>query len=279
MRRLFLFITIILCAASVRAQDVVEPPTAILMVHFGTTYDDTRAKTIEAINAKARQAFAGMEVRDSYSSRIVVKRLKSRGVSKDNPVEALFRLRADGYTRIIIQPTYIIDGVEMDLLRREVEQLRPFFTDITIGKPLLYDVEDAMHVADILARRHPVDMKKREHLLLVGHGTPTPATALYSQLDYMLKASGNANCHVSTIEGYPTQEDAIRLIKAAKGRKVTLVPFLFVAGDHAQNDISKEWKETLEQEGLQVVLHIEGLGEVPEIQDIYIEHIKKQVNK
>lgn len=278
MRTLLTTLITILCL-NIYAQDGFSDKTALLMVHFGTTYDDTREKTIEAINEKAQQTFPDLEVRDCYSSRIVVKRLKERGISKATPVEALFRLRADGYTRLIIQPTFMVDGVEMDRLRSEIEQLHPFFTEISIGTPLLYDVEDAKRVADILVRRHPADKKKREHLLLVGHGTPTPATALYSQIDYMLKASGNDNCHVSTIEGYPTQEDAIRLIKTAKGRKVTLVPFLFVAGDHATNDISTEWKEALEQEGLQVTLHIEGLGEVPEIQDIYIEHIKQQIEQ
>lgn len=278
MRTLLTTLITILCL-NIYAQDGFSDKTALLMVHFGTTYDDTREKTIEAINEKAQQTFPDLEVRDCYSSRIVVKRLKERGISKATPVEALFRLRADGYTRLIIQPTFMVDGVEMDRLRSEIEQLHPFFTEISIGTPLLYDVEDAKRVADILVRRHPADKKKREHLLLVGHGTPTPATALYSQIDYMLKASGNDNCHVSTIEGYPTQEDAIRLIKAAKGRKVTLVPFLFVAGDHATNDISTEWKEALEQEGLQVTLHIEGLGEVSEIQDIYIEHIKQQIEQ
>jgi sirohydrochlorin cobaltochelatase len=274
--RTFITILIAILGLNLQAQDVISERTAILMVHFGTTYDATRQKTIEAINEKARQTFKGLEVRDCYSSRIVTKRLKSRGITKDSPVEALFRLRADGFTKLIIQPTYIVDGVEMDLLRREVEQLRPFFSSISIGTPLLYDVEDAKRVADILVKRHPANKKKREHILLVGHGTPTPATALYSEIDYILKTSGNDNYHVATIEGYPAQEDAIRLIKGGKGRQVTLVPFLFVAGDHASNDISKDWKEALEQEGLQVKLQIEGLGEIPEIQDIYIEHIKKQ---
>ena len=109
----------------------------------------------------------------------------------------------------------------------------------------------------------------------VGHGTEGPATALYSQLDYMLRANGHSNYHVATIEGYPTQETALAQIKAMKGKKVTLVPLLFVAGDHANNDISVEWKEALEKEGLVVDVKLEGLGEVPEIQNLFI---KKVVN-
>ena len=165
------------------------------------------------------------------------------------------------------------------MLRRDVEQLRPFFDTITVNTPLLYSVDDCQNVCDVLIARHPASIKQREHVLFVGHGTEGPATALYSQLDYLLRAGGHANYHVATIEGYPTQATAVEQMKAMKARKVTLVPLLFVAGDHAQNDISKEWKETLEQEGLQVELHIEGLGEVPEIQNIYIEHIKKQIER
>ena len=274
MRKLFIFITITLCAAYVRAQDVVEPPTALLMVHFGTTYDDTRAKTIESINAKAQQEFPGMAFAEAYTSRIVTARLEKRGIHKDNPTDALLRLRAEGHRRIVIQPTYIIDGIEMDRLRKETDNLRPFFDSLWISTPLLYSVEDAQQVCDILAARHPADSKKHEHVLFVGHGTESPATALYSQLDYMMRAQGHPNYHVATIEGYPTFDTAVREMKQMKARKVILVPLLFVAGDHASNDISVEWKQQLEELGFSVELHIEGLGEVPEIQDLFIRKLK-----
>ena len=274
MRKLFLYITIILCAAYVRAQDVVEPPTAILMVHFGTTYDDTRAKTIEAINEKAQKEFPGLAFAEAYTSRIVMARLEKRGIRKESPTDALLRLRGEGHRCILIQPTYIIDGIEMDRLRKETDNLRPFFDSLRIGTPLLYSVEDAERVCNILAARHPADTKKREHVLFVGHGTESPATALYSQLDYMMRAQGHPNHHVATIEGYPTLETAIREMKQLKTRKVTLVPLLFVAGDHANNDIAVEWKQQLEEQGFSVDLHIEGLGEVPEIQDRYIQKMK-----
>ena len=274
MRRLFLFLTIILCAASVRAQDVIEPPTAMLLVHFGTTYDDTRAKTIDAINAKAQKEFPGLAFAEAYTSRIVMSRLEKRGIRKETPTDALLRLRAQGHRRILIQPTYVIDGIEMDRLRMETDNLRPFFDSLWISTPLLYSVEDAEQVCGILAARHPADIKKHEHVLFVGHGTGSPATALYSQLDYMLRAQGHPNYHVATIEGYPTFDTAVEEMKQMKVRKVVLVPLLFVAGDHASNDISVEWKQQLEKLGFSVELHIEGLGEVPEIQDLYIKKMK-----
>ena len=261
---------VLLCSAPCWAQD-----TALLMVHFGTTYDETRAKTIDAMNEKAVKAFPQMKVREAYTSRIVMKRLAQRGIKKDTPIDALLRLRAEGIKTVKIQPSYVIDGIEMDRLRQDVKQVRPFFDSIWVSTPLLYTVEDAETVCEVLVNRHTTDTKKREHVLFIGHGTEGPATALYSQLDYMLRAGGHANYHVATIEGYPTQGTALAQIKAMKGKKVTLVPLLFVAGDHANNDISVEWKEALEKEGLSVDVRLEGLGEVPEIQDLYIKKVVK----
>jgi len=269
----YISLFVFLCSATCWAQDTASRQ-ALLMVHFGTTYDETRQQTIDAINEKAHTAFPQCLVREAYTSRIVMKRLAQRGIKKETPTDALLRLRGEGYKTVTIQPTYIIDGIEMDRLRREVEHVRPFFDSISISTPLLYSVEDAQKVMDVLVNRHVASAKKREHVLFVGHGTEGPATALYSQLDYMLRAAGHDNYHVATIEGYPTQETAIAQIKAMKGRKVTLVPLLFVAGDHANNDISVEWKEALEKEGLTVDVKLEGLGEVPEIQALYIEKIK-----
>ena len=264
---------VILCPALCRAQDTASKE-GLLLVHFGTTFDETRAKTIDAIHEKAVRVFPAMTVREAYTSRIVRKRLAKRGILKDTPVDALLRLRSEGIRTVKIQPSYIIDGIEMDRLRKDVEQVRPFFDSIWVSTPLLYTVEDAEKVCEVLVSRHSADAKKREHVLFIGHGTEGPATALYSQLDYMLRAGGHANYHVATIEGYPTQETALAQIKAMKGRKVTLVPLLFVAGDHANNDIAVEWKEALEKEGLAVDVRLEGLGEVPEIQDLYIEKLK-----
>ncbi|MBQ8486199.1 MAG: sirohydrochlorin cobaltochelatase [Prevotella sp.] len=264
----------VLCTASVCAQDLVSEQ-ALLMVHFGTTYDDTRQKTIDAINEKARQTFKGWQVREAYSSPRVMKRLAERGIRKDAPVDALLRLRGEGCRRVIVLPSFVIDGREMDMLRSEVDRVRPFFDSISVCTPLLYSAADCERVCRILVNRHPASKAKREHVLFVGHGTEGPATALYSQLDYMLKADGHDNYHVATIEGYPTQDTAIRELKARKARRVTLVPLLFVAGDHASNDIKVDWKEELERQGFSVAVSLEGLGEVPEIQDLYIKKIKQ----
>lgn len=246
---------------------------AVLMVHFGTTYDDTRALTIDAINAKMKAAFPGVEFREAWTSRIILRKLKERGIDRLNPTEALVRLHEEGYTHILVQSTNIIEGTEMKELRREVESLSLNFKDIRIGNPLLYAPEDYETVVEAITaavdKAFPAGQK-----LLVGHGTPDPATASYAMFDYMLKATGHATYHVGTVEGYPAYEDALRLLKVAKSRTVTLAPLMFVAGDHAKNDIAGDWKENLEKQGFKVNLYLKGLGENPAVQDLFIAHAR-----
>lgn len=256
---------------------------ALLMVHFGTTHDDTRALTIDAINAQAQAAFPELKFQEAYTSRIIIRRLKARGIERRTPLDALLRLRSEGYTHIIVQSTNIIDGVEMESLRRDIQSVESFFKEIRVGTPLLYSVEDAEKVVDILAKKLndttrygkiSAKQSSMQNFVFVGHGTYTPSTAIYSQIDYMLKAKGLVNFHVGTIEGYPTFDTMLAQLKVGKAKRIMLVPFMFVAGDHANNDIAVDWKEALEKEGYMVSVHMEGLGQVPEIQKIFIDHIR-----
>ena len=128
---------------------------ALLLVHFGTTYDETRAKTIDAINAKAAEAFPELDVREAWTSRIILRKLKGRGVNKQTPREALLSLAAAGYTHVVVQSTTLLEGAEMESLRRDAAEMAPFFKEIRVGTPLLYAVEDCAKVAGILAARHP----------------------------------------------------------------------------------------------------------------------------
>lgn len=243
---------------------------ALLMVHFGSTHDDTRALTIDAINQKARQAFEGVEFREAWTSRIVMRRLKARGVEKQNPTEALQQLKAEGYTHILVQSTNIIEGAEMESLRKEVAAMQSQFKEIRVGNPLLYSPEDYETV--IASMRQ--GSSQEEATLLVGHGTYTPATAQYAMLDYMLKEKGASNFFVGTIEGYPTFDAAEAQIKAQKLKKIKLMPFMFVAGDHAKNDIAGDWKEELEKRGYVVEVQLEGLGQQPDVQQLFIDHAR-----
>lgn len=243
---------------------------ALLMVHFGTTHDDTRELTINAINQKAQAMFPNLDMREAYTSRIIIHRLKQRGMEKLTPLEMLKQLHKDGYTHVIIQSSNIIDGIEMESLRQDVHEVEKDFKEIRIGKPLLYGKEDYEQVIDALMPSLPA----QGAIVLVGHGTYTPITAAYTMVDYILKAKGYTHAHVGTIEGYPAFEDALRMLKAGQEKTVTLVPFMFVAGEHAKNDIAVDWKNDLEAEGYTVNVYAKGLGENPAIQDLFIERIK-----
>ena len=243
---------------------------ALLMVHFGTTHDDTRALTIDAINQKAKEAFPTIEVREAWSSRIVMRRIKARGVEKLNPTEALDKLSEDGFTHIIVQSTNVIDGAEMESLRSDISSKESLFKEVRIGNPLLYKPDDYEAVVQAVT----VNSKTDEATVLVGHGTYNPATAQYAMMDYMLKDKGYKNFFIGTIEGYPSFDTMLSQLKESGLKKVTLRPFMFVAGDHANNDIAVDWKEALESEGLEVSLFLEGLGQNEAIQDLYIEHAR-----
>ncbi len=245
---------------------------ALLMVYFGTTHDDTRALTIDVMTKKAKETFPNVEVREAYTSRIVAYRLAKRGVIKKNPIEALAQLKADGYTHVVVQSANIIDGVEMESLRKDVAQMNFLFKEIRVGLPLLYSPEDYKKVIDAIVPQG----KPNAANVLIGHGTYKPGTAQYAMMDYMLQAEGHANFSVGTVEGYPSFEDAVNRIpeRQKKMKEVQLMPFLFVAGDHAKNDIGVDMKQALEEKGYKVTVWTEGLGQNAAIQEIYIDHIR-----
>lgn len=243
---------------------------AILMVHFGTTHADTRELTIDAINTKVKEQFPTTEVREAYTSRIIIKRLGEKGIVKQNPLDALKQLHKEGYTHILIQASTIIDGVEMESLDKNIKEISALFKEIRIGDPLLYTPDDYEKAIKVLT----LDNDKNLGYVLVGHGTYDATTAQYAMLDYMLKAKGYNNFFVGTIEGYPEFDDMLNQLKASGLKKVKLVPFMFVAGEHAKNDIAEDWKNDLEKEGFDVEVSMEGLGQIPAIQDLYIEHLK-----
>ena len=249
--------------------------TALLMVHFGTTHDDTRQLTIDAVNNLAQQDFPQAEVREAYTSRIVIKRLAQRGIVRQTPLEALLRLRADGFERVVVQPTHIIPGEEYATLLNDVRQVEHLFKYVRVGKPLLYTLADCREMAGKLTAAHATE--KHTHVVFVGHGTEHPANAVYSQMDRLMKQC-SPRCHVGTIEGFPALDDVVQQLRQAKARRVVLVPLMFVAGDHVKNDISVEWKEALEKEGMQVELCIEGLGQRDDVQDLFVRHVRDAMN-
>lgn len=243
---------------------------AILMVHFGTTHSDTREKSIDALNKLVSDHYPQLEQREAWTSRMILRILRQRGEVIDTPYEALERLKAEGYTHIIIQSSNIIEGVEMESLRRDVLAMKDAFTDIRIGNPLLYTTEDYEVVADVIKDLQP----KGSSVVLVGHGTYTPATAQYSMFDYVVRDKGYKGIHMGTIEGYPTYDTMLKSLGRDRAKNVLLMPFMFVAGEHAKNDIAEDWNNLLTEQGYKVTLMMKGLGEHKKVQELFVEHIK-----
>lgn len=253
-----------------------EEKAALLITHYGSSDSETRALTLDVITREAQEAFPQFEVREAYISPIVRKRLAKEGIVKDSPIDALLKLRADGFQKIYIQSTTLIEGSEMTSVRRDADSVRPFFKEIKVGNPLLYSVEDCEKVISLLTKEQT---GKKEDVVYVGHGNQLPSTATYAMLDFMMKAHGWKNFHVSTIEGYPTVEATLMHLKETRPKTITLVPLLLVCGNHTKEDIAGVWKEKLEKEGYQVKVRMQGLGENQAIRQLYFDHIKSIINE
>ena len=246
---------------------------AILIIHFGTTHDDTRVLTIDAINAKMKEAFPGIEVREAWTSRIILKKLKERGVERLNPAQALIQLHEQGYTHILIQSTNIIEGTEMKELRREVEGLSLNFKDIRVGNPLLYAPED--YTVVVKAITEAMNQADRGGQKIIGGPWNTRSCNSFVCYVRLYAESGRTsgiscrNCR--RVSGIRRRFAAI---EKRKIQNIDFGPLMFVAGDHAKNDIAGEWKENLEKQGYKVNLYLKGLGENPTVQQLFIQHAR-----
>ncbi|ACV61478.1 Sirohydrochlorin cobaltochelatase [Desulfofarcimen acetoxidans DSM 771] len=265
---------------------------AILIVSFGTTYEDTRKLTIEAVENRAKEEFKGWDVRRAFSSHTIIKVLKERdGIEVDTPEQALQKLKNDGYTTVVVQMLNIIPGVEYDYIKKVVDQYKNdnSFKKISCGLPLLYymgqenEPNDFITALEALKTQLPSSMKNDEALLVLAHGTPHPANAYYTVLQHTINELGFKNTYVYTVEGTPTLEEVIPQLKANNIKKITLIPFMLVAGDHANNDMAGEEKDShtsqLKAEGFAVDSYLHGLGENKEIQNIYMNRIKQAMNE
>ncbi|MDX8336769.1 sirohydrochlorin cobaltochelatase [Candidatus Cetobacterium colombiensis] len=245
---------------------------AVVAAHFGTTHEDTKEKTIDVINKKLKIEFQKLDFFEVYTSRIINRILSKKGINNLNTSQMLEKLYKEGYQHVIVQPTYIINGTEMEALKREVEMFNDKFEDIRLGTPLLSNVDDYFNLIDIVEKDIP-ELEEDKAIVLIGHGTNHPAFSVYPTLAYIARDL-NKPIYVGTIDGYPTVDNVIKELKRDKKTKLVLMPLLFVAGDHAKNDIAEDWKNTLEENGFKVELNLKGLGEIEAIQEIYVEKAK-----
>lgn len=248
---------------------------AILITHFGTTHNDTRAVTLDAINKQIAQSFPELEVREAYTSRIVIKRLAdNKEIYKLNPTEALEQLHRDGYTHILILPTSLTDGVEMASVNREAQCFKDSFKEVRVATPILFHEKDYENLVNVMLKESQPDAAT----IWVGHGTYDVATAQYAMLDHLLLLSGQKNTIVGCVEGYPYFDQALTRLKETGLKKVVLRPLMIVAGEHAKEDIAGDWQEQFSAMGFEVETKIVGLGELPAIQQLLVDKAKFYMN-
>lgn len=257
---------------------------AILVVSFGTSYNETRAATIGAVEAAITDAFKDYDVRRAFTSQIIIDKIKNRDNEQiDNVEEAMNRLVADGVKTLVVQPTHVMNGFEYDEM---VETITPFtdkFDSLSIGKPLLSTDEDYAEMANIIVADTQKYQGDNTAVVFMGHGTEHPANDTYAKLGGILKAMSSAkNYYIGTVEATPSLEDVMAEIAQTDVTKVVLLPLMIVAGDHANNDMAGDeedsWKTTLKGEGYEVECVLKGLGEYPEIQKMFVEHTKDAID-
>ncbi len=250
---------------------------AVLVVSFGTSHRETAEKTIGAIEREIRERHPDQEVRRAYTSGMVLRVLKKRdGVHIDDVPEALERLLADGFSKVVIQPTHIIPGEEYEKLLRETEAYRSRFRRLDCALPLLSSSEDQEEACLAIVRQFP-HLLADEALVLMGHGTSHSADTVYAALDAEFKTLGHENIFMGTVEGHPSIKEVIPLVKRRAPRQVFLLPFMVVAGDHANKDMAGDgadsWESRFAAAGLSATPILKGLAEFPEIRAIYLRHL------
>lgn len=254
---------------------------AILVVSFGTSYADTRKVTIEACEEKITKAFPEYDVRRAFTSQIIIDKLEKRdNILVDNTTEALTKLRDEGFSEVYIQPLHVINGAEYDDVVNEAHAFEDAFDKLVIGRPLLTSMDDYRKVVETLAEEMP-ERADNEAVVFMGHGTHHDANAAYACLDYVFDDEDVNNVFIGTVEGFPELDTVIKKLEKNNIEKVTLMPLMLVAGDHAQNDMAGDeedsWKMILKGKGYEVDTILQGLGEVSKIQDIYIQHLKAAI--
>lgn len=254
---------------------------AILVVSFGTSYPETRKKTIAACEAEIAKNNPDYDLKRAFTSGMIIEKLKRRDkIFVDNPEEALKRLYEEGYQQVIVQPLHIINGSEYHDLINAVKKYKNKFRVLKAGRALLTKTEDYFELAEIISREIKTE-KAEEAVVLMGHGSQHAANSVYSAFDYVLKDKGLDNYYVGTVEGYPELEQIIKKLKEKDYQKIKLAPLMLVAGDHAQNDMAGEeeesWKKRLETAGYQVEIKLQGLGEYEGVQQCYLNKITELI--
>ena len=267
----------------------------LLAVSFGTSFADTREKTIGAIERRLEERFPDCTVQRCFTSRMIRKKLLERdGLEIYSPDQAMRNAQEKGIRELIVQPLYLMHGFEHRRLMEAVREAAPSFDKLAVGKPLLSDDTDFSTMAEAILRNLTAP-EPDTAVVLMGHGNEKKTrhipentkaeimsardiqdNAVFAGLQQSLRKAGADNYFVATVEGEPEIGDILPVIKERGFRKVILAPFMVVAGDHARNDLAGEdedsWKNIFTRSGFQVETVLRGIGEWEEVQDLFAAH-------
>jgi len=276
----------------------------LLVVSFGTSFNDSRRLTIGAIEDALERAFPDWSVRRAFTSNIIINHVKSRdGEVIDDVEEALTRAETNGVRTLVVQPTHLMHGAEYDELKAALDEYQSKFETVAIAEPLLGKVgsdasavnEDKEAVAVALTAAAVKDAgytsleaagEDGTAFVFMGHGTSHTAKVSYSQMQAQMAELGYANVFIGTVEGEPEEtscENIIEAVAAAGYKKVVLRPLMVVAGDHANNDMAGEdedsWLSMFTASGHfdKIDTQIAGLGRLADIQAIYTAHAESVI--
>ena len=271
----------------------------ILVVSFGTSFNDSRANDIKGIEDALAEAYPDWAVRRAFTAQIIINHVQARDGEKiDNVDQALERAVNNGVKNLIIQPTHLMHGAEYDELIDTLANYEDKFESVKVSEPLLGQVgkdasevnADKKLVAESIVKAAVADAgydsieaaeKDGVAIVLMGHGTSHAAKVTYSQMQTMMNELGYKNVFVGTVEGEPEEtacENVIDAVAEAGYKTVVLRPFMVVAGDHANNDMAGEdedsWLSMFNASGNfdKVDTQISGMGRIEAIQKIYVEH-------
>ena len=255
----------------------------LLVVSFGTSYNDSRRLTIGAIENAMEEAFPDYSVRRGFTSQIIIDHVKSRdGVTIDNVDEALKRAVDNKVKTLVIQPTHLMNGLEYTDLSNELAEYADAFENVVLGEPLLTSDEDFKAVAKAITDATKEYDDGETAICFMGHGTEAESNQVYAKMQQVLSDEGFENYYVGTVEAEPSLEDVLKAVGEKEYKKVVLEPLMVVAGDHANNDMAGDedgsWKTEFEKAGYEVTCLVRGLGELPEIQQLYVEHAQAAID-
>ena len=251
----------------------------ILLVAFGSSMPEAQV-SFENIDKKTKAAFPGIPIRWAYTSSIIRHKLAKQGKQLDSVEMALAKMMDEGFTHVAVQSLHTIAGEEFHDLQRNTKAFANMaggFELILIGYPLLAGQNDMDRVVDAIIKQIPKERKKKDAVVLMGHGTHHPSNAFYAAMMFHFQRK-DPNIFVGTVEGAPEIDDVKAMLIKKKIKKAYLMPFMSVAGDHARNDMAGEekdsWKSILTATGIECISILKGTAEYDEIVAIWVDHLK-----